>query len=631
VRGLAAVFGREIAERRMLPLVALGLGLVPLGAAYFPGVGLGRAAEVRSGMASLLALGLTAALALILGGSVIARDLGEKRLGFYFARPLGGWTIWGGKLAAAAALTLGGGLLVLLPTSLLDASWPDPGLVFGFSRSTGLWTAVGLGAGFLLLVSHALGVILRARSAWLALDLAGALAVYVLLALASRRLTVAGADMARTWILSSFAGLAMIALLLAGAAQLVEGRTDPRRGHRALSLWLWSLLLAGSLGVHAYTGWELAGTPRDLSQVGDVIASRGSWIAVDGWDSARKLWSAFLMDVASGRSQRIRSAWGGMDGMLVAFAPGEGWAAWLEPPPGMVRGVPLSLRALDLRRPGSRPQESPVVYDRWPEALALSADGARVAAVLGKRLLVAEVATGNPIASAKLPGDIEFWPSASFVGTGRVRLRGFRMERVAADRSWSWQTWELDLTDRQLRPLGAFGPYKGTWNPTGGRAVRFNPDLKALELFDGWTGRTLAWRPWTEAPVLSTAIVSGGRVALVTAAGGGSEVRVLAPDLSAELLRIPVPGKAPLSLRGQPAPDLLVAVTRPPGSRTTSRTLLLDLAAGSSRELGEVEPVFSPEPGSAGSRLFRNRSRRLLRLDPRTGRLHPFLGAEGRS
>jgi hypothetical protein len=204
------------------------------------------------------------------------------------------------------------------------------------------------------------------------------------------------------------------------------------------------------------------------------------------------------------------------------------------------------------------------------------------------------------------------------------------MEGVAADRNWFWQTWELDLADRQLRPLGAFGPYRGTWSPTGGRAVRFNPDLKALELFDGWTGRTLAWRPWPETPPTSLSVLSGGRVAVVTAAGGGSEVRVLAPDLSAELLRIPVPGKAPLSLRGQPAPDLLVAVERLPGSRQPFRTLLLDLAAGSSRDLGQVEPVYSPEPGSAGSRLFRNRSRQLLRLDPRTGTLRPFLGSEGR-
>jgi hypothetical protein len=235
VRGLAAVFGREVAERRILPLVALGLGLVPLASVYFPGVRWERAEDVRSGMASLLALGLTAALSLILGGSVIARDLGERRLGFYFARPLRGWTIWGGKLAAATALTLGGGLLVLLPTALLNASWPDPGFVFGFSRSTGLWMVVALAAGFLLLVSHALGVILRARSAWLVLDLAGALLAYVLLASAFRRLSLAGAVTAWGWILAAFAGLALIALLRPGDRR--QDRSAPRPS-RSLALAL---------------------------------------------------------------------------------------------------------------------------------------------------------------------------------------------------------------------------------------------------------------------------------------------------------------------------------------------------------------------------------------------------------
>ena len=634
MRGLAAVFGREVSERRMLLLVALGLGLVPLASAYFPGVGRERPADVRSGMAALLALGLTAALALILGGSVIARDLGERRLGFYFARPLGGWTIWGGKLAAAAALTLGAGLLVLLPTALLNAGWPDPGLVFGFSRSTGLWTAVGLGAAFLLLVSHALSVILRARSAWLALDLAGALAVYVLLALASRRLAVAGASMAWTWILTSFAGLAMIALLLAGAAQVIDGRTDPRRGHRALSLWLWSLLLAGALGVQGYTGWELAGTPKDLDGVDALmVVSPGSWIAFQGWDDRRALWSAFLMDMASGRHQRIRTVWGfGAEGITVAFSPGEAWAGWLEPPPGSVKGLPLHLLTLDLRSPGSRPLESPVAYERVPETLALSADGSRVAAVTGGRLLVSEVATGNPIASVKLPVDLEFWPYANFLGPDRIRLRGLEVERVAADRKWIWQTWELDLADRQLRPLGKFGPYKRAWSPSREKVVFCNPDRRTLEVLDGWTGRMLASRPWTVEPPTSMALLADGRVAVTMATDGGTEVRVLAPDLSAELRRIPLPGEKTLFLKGQAGPDLLVAVTGSPSPRKDFRTLLLDLAAGSSRELGRnLEPVVSPDAGGASSGLFRNRSQQLLRLDPRTESLRVLIGSEKRS
>ena len=80
---------------------------------------------MRSGVALGLALIVSLVLAMALGGSVIARDLGERRLGFYFARPISGGAIWAGKLAAAAVLAVGAGVLVLLPASLFSGL-PDP-------------------------------------------------------------------------------------------------------------------------------------------------------------------------------------------------------------------------------------------------------------------------------------------------------------------------------------------------------------------------------------------------------------------------------------------------------------------------------------------------------------------------
>ena len=56
MRGVVAVFGRELLERRLLPAVALGLGLLPLGAVWLPELRTENPVEVRNGLALGLAL-----------------------------------------------------------------------------------------------------------------------------------------------------------------------------------------------------------------------------------------------------------------------------------------------------------------------------------------------------------------------------------------------------------------------------------------------------------------------------------------------------------------------------------------------------------------------------------------------
>jgi hypothetical protein len=101
-------------------------------------------------------------------------------------------------------------------------------------------------------------------------------------------------------------------------------------------------------------------------------------------------------------------------------------------------------------------------------------------------------------------------------------------------------------------------------------------------------------------------------------------VRIFSPDLSAELRRLSVPGAGRLRLAGQPARDLLVLEKEPQEGRQRwrgRRSLLLDLATGSTRDLGgDLRPQ--------GGRLFLDRGGRLLQLDPGTAKLRPVLGRE---
>ena len=112
--GLLAITARELRLRWTLLPVALSLGLVPLLAPVLaPVLGFALPAPGLVGLVLSLLMGTLAAL--LTGASVIGGDLGSRRLGFFFSRPLAWWAIWGGKFLAAVLLTLGAGLLAAVP------------------------------------------------------------------------------------------------------------------------------------------------------------------------------------------------------------------------------------------------------------------------------------------------------------------------------------------------------------------------------------------------------------------------------------------------------------------------------------------------------------------------------------
>ena len=82
-KAFAAVFQREIVERRLLLVAGAVVGLLPLLMSWLPfvvGGGPAQAAAFRGAAALFVANSLTAVAALLLGGSVFARDLGERRI-----------------------------------------------------------------------------------------------------------------------------------------------------------------------------------------------------------------------------------------------------------------------------------------------------------------------------------------------------------------------------------------------------------------------------------------------------------------------------------------------------------------------------------------------------------------------
>ena len=85
--GLLAITARELRLRWTLLPVALSLGLVPLLAPVLaPVLGFALPAPGLVGLVLSLLMGTLAAL--LTGASVIGGDLGSRRLGFFFSRPV---------------------------------------------------------------------------------------------------------------------------------------------------------------------------------------------------------------------------------------------------------------------------------------------------------------------------------------------------------------------------------------------------------------------------------------------------------------------------------------------------------------------------------------------------------------
>ncbi|HTQ80793.1 MAG TPA: hypothetical protein VMM92_12410, partial [Thermoanaerobaculia bacterium] len=398
MKSFLAVLSREVAERRLL----LYLGFVGIFPLLTPLVASGQGipdADLRTGSGFLLAGIVGIVLAMGLGATVLGNDLSERRMGFYFARPIPGWAIWGGKLAAAFGLSLATGLLVLLPVLLLEKN----ARAEFFGEGSGRFAAGVALLACLVLLGNLLSTMLRSRSSWLVLDALAACTVGLLVWYTCRRLLQA--ELASAPVLGLlpsrplFRGLtglvpvAIVAALLGSAAQILHGRTDLRRGHRLLSLIFWGLLLAGSLGFVGYGQWVLAATPADLTAILGVIAApAGSTVAVQGRAAHRTGYAPqFLLDTASGRFTRILSR------SKVYFSQDGRRAAWLQAQ-DLSGSAPAGLVELDLARPEASPHPTPLTYAATAVG-ALSPDGRQFATVRRGRLTVEEIGPGRLLAA----------------------------------------------------------------------------------------------------------------------------------------------------------------------------------------------------------------------------------------
>lgn len=643
MKPFVTVLRREILEHRIFLAAGVLVGLMPLALPWIPGTEGSLPSDLRAGAAAVLSGLLGLAVAVILGGSALTRDLAERRLGFYFSRPLSGAAIWGGKMAAAAIVTLTTTLLVLLPAFLMgDLGGPVSvaGNAGGLARDDRLEAVAGGSVLLLLLlgISHVVSTLLRSRTAWLLLDLIAALVIAGLVTLGWNQISASGARHIAYPLLLAIL-LALAAGLIAGSLlQVLRGRTDLHAGHRWLSWTLWGVLGLSTLAVTGYTQWLLSAAPEDLRNVlrEDGGRAGGSWIYLMG-DTRHRLGYRpnFLFDTASGRYVRVRldrnTGWS----LPPQFSDDGARAVWLE---GHSPKAPRFLVRADLSGPRPRLYRDPVVLG--PDAqLQLSPDGSRLALYNQGRIQIQDTLTGKlqaSIAASDLIDPFEFF---HFFDNRHLQY----FERASSNSADSRRFVELDAaTGKVTRTLTL--PLVEIWSsqvsPDRNLLLARDYETAQYRLFNLRTGQTLSalpLRPWPRNQE-GIRFLADGRVLLSRNRTAHCELRIFAAGTAREVRRFAWNGFDDLWLGGQPTARHLVVTLYshtdptapdwyPTPESIRSRTILLDLETGAARDLppstlplGDLDHA----PGSLGARLFQNRQG-IVKLDPATWKLTPVL------
>lgn len=498
-----AIAARELRERSRLFLICAALAVLPFIAGVLPGARADRAGVITT-TSSYLALALALGTALVFGASTVVRDLVERRLSFYFSKPISASAIWFGKAAAALLSSLACFAIIAVPAALLVPDWPGPGMWMVEGRDLIALTVAGVIVLFFL--GHLVSTMVRSRSILIAIDFGCAAALAIVLLLLARPL-LTGAAIQLTATLASIVAVAVLVVaMIAPVLQLERGRTDIRRSHAALSRWFWPPLFAVVLGITAYVLWVIAPDPAALSRVLYIeqppAAER---IFAAGTTAGRGDYHAAFAIERDGTWRRVGiSPWSD-----VQFSRDGRVLAWFEPA-GL---VPSSEQELHTT---SGPTG---IISRGYVATALSDDGSRVAVGRGNLVSVYETASGRLLASA---GGFEasLRHTMFFVSNDVLRV----LELSYANQPAPLRVFELDVPRKKLTRTGEIRAV------VGGPLIASHDGSRLLlrrmgRVVDGRTLATLAEVPPREgAP---GAILSDGRVVEIVREGKVSRLRVV--------------------------------------------------------------------------------------------------------
>ncbi|HEX2120806.1 MAG TPA: hypothetical protein VHL59_04115 [Thermoanaerobaculia bacterium] len=537
------IASRELRERSRVFLMCAGLALLPFLATLLPAARSDRATTIAM-VSGFLALCVAFGTAAALGTSTIGADLVERRLSFYFSRPVSPASIWSGK-AVAALLTSFLSFAIIAVPSMLAARQAWPAVWVNGGR---LALLLGVGIVVVFLVCHTLGTMIRSRSAVLAIDFALATATAAAVYFILRPVAMAaGAKVVVGLLAAMFIG-AIAILAAAPVWQLANGRTDIRRSHAALSKAIWIPMAGLLLLSGAFVAWLVSVEPEDLTEVASLSqASSGNTLLVSGFGRGRGDYHAtFVVDAVSGEYGKLESPpwWG------ARFSRDGRVLAWMQPYSLVQqgRGFEIYTRELGKKDAKNVPMDIRVVGHA---DFALSADGSRIAVADGKVLTVYERASGRIIAAAR-GFEGRNGVALFFVSPDVVRLIEYTPRR--GDLALIY---ELNIPTRKLLRTG-----KAT-GETSYAAISTSLDGSRLlirgagVIADGRSGATIATLPVKARNSFANAMMSDGTVAVVHATNGVARLYTFSRD-GQPLGQVVLPGVSAGWLIGQIGDDRIV-------------------------------------------------------------------------
>jgi|GEM_PF-524467 len=510
-----AIARRDLAERTSVFIAAAVLAVVPFILTLVPGMTSFSRTDIITTMGTLLAVGFTLGLALVLGVTMIGRDLSEKRMSFYFSKPIAAPAIWFGKLTAAV-LSLAICFTVLFVPSYFagTTSWQkswNVDLPIAFA-------IIGTVALALLLFGHLFGTMFRSKSPLVALDVVLMVVTGLALAGIIRPLLEGFAVDLTVRVAFALGGAVLLILLACGAWQLSKGRADRKQNHVALSRFVWSSMAIVLAIGGAFTAWVVSASPSDLQKPEVSQPDQGTWSFIYGKAKHRMDYNAlFAYDLATGDSIRIngiRSWWSSgfsRDGKHVVyvklpdFRSGTG-ELYLMPLQAGAKGEPLHI---PVTRGG---------------AYTFSDDSTRLGLIDADGIVsVYDLASRKALVSAKIPMSNTanrrrfFFASPDVVRVyvqtpqyGSLKLTEFAVE-----------IYELDLRTRALAHTGTYRCMTKNFGLTvsndGTRALTVERDdtgISHANVIDARTGQLIA--PAPAASMMKVTLLADGSVAALT-------------------------------------------------------------------------------------------------------------------
>lgn len=566
-----AIARREIQERAFMFVAALALACAPFLGLLVPRETLSSRMQVVGSVSMVIAIGAVLGFSLLLGASVVGRELTEKRLSFYFARPVSGTTIWFGKLAAALAIIVGCELIAFVPAWMIFRSTVnEPRLL----QPVGLTLLLAV---TVFALAHAASTVLRSRSPLVVADFGAAIAFIAIIGALLVPLLEHGAYALLAIVVSAVGVVVLAVMLVAPAWQLQRGRTDARRNHRELSRFVWMAAAILIAVLAAYTVWVRRVVPSDLKVTSAEYPfghQDAAGVAVGGIVRHRFDYrAAFVIDAETGdyRPVPIEYTWS-------AVSNGTGSAViWTEGDVALLDALPAVFRTTHTVFPQWRLNVAKKA-DHWraheiaagtgrngrPTSLGISDDGKTAVTVDGTTATVYDVPSGRIRMAARIPVQQPAWTTARFLSPDTVRLF------VNDFRTHTALVMDIDIVARRTRVTATIRDAAGNsllvmpvahgqrfLARTIGRAIPAR--ITDLRLCDASTGRQIGVFADPEKPASVRGLRDGRLVGFVEAKSG-SELRVYDPD--ARLLRtINLGGAKNVSIGPQLPNGLLIVST----------------------------------------------------------------------